>query len=41
MKPSRYHLELGTTAACNKRLMEEIKGLGKRALKCQRGIVSC
>ena len=28
-----YHLELGTTAACTKRLIEETKGLGMRALK--------
>ena len=28
-----YHLELGATAACNKRLIEETKGVGMRALK--------
>ena len=33
MKLSRYRLELGSTAACTKRLMEETKELGKRALK--------
>ena len=33
MKLIRYHLELGTTAACTKILMEETKGLGQRELK--------
>ena len=33
MKSSRYHLELVSTAACIKRLIEETKGLGERALK--------
>ena len=33
MTLNRYHLELGATAACTKILIEETKGLGKRALK--------
>ena len=33
MKLIRYHLELGATAACTKRLMEETKGLGQRSVK--------
>ena len=33
MKSIRYHFELGETSACTKRLMQETKGLGKRALK--------
>ena len=33
MNSSRYHLELGATAACVKRLMEETKGMGQRSLK--------
>ena len=33
MKLIRYHLELGATASCTKRLMEETKGFGQRALK--------
>ena len=33
MKLSRYCLELVATAACTKRLMEETKGMGQRALK--------
>ena len=33
MKSSWYYLELGTTTACTKRLTEETKGLGERALK--------
>ena len=33
MYSSRYHLELGATAACVKRLMEETKGMGQRSLK--------
>ena len=33
MNSSRYHLDLGATAASTKRLMEYIKGLGQRALK--------
>ena len=33
MKSIRYHLELGAIAACNKRLMEETKRLGQRAMK--------
>ena len=33
MKLIRYHLELGATAVYTKRLMEETKGMGQRALK--------
>ena len=33
MKSSRYHLQLGATAACTKRLMEDTKGLGQMAVK--------
>ena len=33
MDSSRYHLELGTTAAYTKMLMEETKGMGQRAVK--------
>ena len=33
MKSSRYNLELDATAACTKRLMEDMKGLGQRAFK--------
>ena len=30
---NRYHLELGTTSTCTKRLMEDTKGMGQRVLK--------
>ena len=33
MKSGRYHLELGGTSACTKRLMEGTKLLGQRAVK--------
>ena len=33
MKLTWYHLELGDTAACTKRLTEETKGMGQRTLK--------
>ena len=33
MNSSRYPLELGAADACTKRLVEETKGLGQRALK--------
>ena len=33
MKLNQYHLELGATAACTKRFMEEMKVMGQRALK--------
>ena len=33
MELSRYHLELGATAACNKIFMEEKTGLGQISLK--------
>ena len=33
MESSHYHLDLFSTAACSKRLMEETKGLGQRDLK--------
>ena len=33
MKSSRYHLELGATSACTNVLMEDMKGVSKRALK--------
>ena len=39
MKSSRYHLELGATAACTNKLMEEINVLGQRDLK--RSIRDC
>ena len=29
MKKSKYHLELGVTASCTKRVMEPEKGLGQ------------
>ena len=41
MKSIRYHLELGATAACTKRLMEETKGLGHRDLKVSTRDFSC
>ena len=34
MNLSRYNLELDTTSACTKRLTEETKVLGQRAMKC-------
>ena len=33
MKSNQYHLELVVTAACTKRMMEEMKGIGQRSLK--------
>ena len=33
MKSNQYHLELVATAACTKRMMEEMKGMGQRSLK--------
>ena len=33
MKSARYHLGLGATDVRNKILMEDMKGLGQRALK--------
>ena len=33
MKSSRYNFELGATASCTNKLMEETKGLGQRAFK--------
>ena len=33
MKSTWYHLELGATVACTKRLIEETNGLGQRSLK--------
>ena len=33
MKDSRYHKELGATAACKKRMMEETKGIGQKSKK--------
>ena len=33
MKKSRYHQELGATAACTKRMMEETKGIGQNSKK--------
>ena len=33
MKSSLYYMELGDTSACTKKLVEDTKGLGKRALK--------
>ena len=33
MESILYHLELGTTSACTKRFMEEMKVMGQRALK--------
>ena len=33
MKSIRYHLELGAAATCTKIFMDEMKGLGQRALK--------
>ena len=33
MKDSRYQKELGATAACMKRMMEETKGIGQKSKK--------
>ena len=33
MKDSRYQKELGATAACTKRMMEETKGIGQKSKK--------
>ena len=33
MKESRYQKELGATAACTKRMMEETKGIGQKSKK--------
>ena len=33
MKYSRYQKELGATAACTKRMMEETKGIGQKSKK--------
>ena len=33
MKDSGYHQELGATAACTKRMMEETKGIGHKSKK--------
>ena len=33
MKDSRYQKELGSTAACTKRMMEEKKGIGQKSKK--------
>ena len=33
MKNSRYQQELGATAACTKRMMEETKGIGQKYKK--------
>ena len=33
MKDSRYQKELGSTAACTKRMMEETKGIGQNSKK--------
>ena len=33
MKNSRYHQELGTTATCTKRMMEETQGIGQKSKK--------
>ena len=41
MKSILYHLELGTTSACTKILMEETKGLGQRAVKGSTRDFSC
>ena len=39
MKNSRYQQELGATAACTKRMMEETKGIGQKSKK--RGPKDC
>ena len=41
MKDSRYQKDLGATAACTKRMMEETKGIGQKSKKGGRRIVSC
>ena len=41
MKKSRYQQELGATAACTKRMMEETKGVGQKSKNGGRRIVSC
>ena len=33
MKHSRYQKELGSTSACNKRMMEATKGIGQKSIK--------
>ena len=33
MKDSRYQKDLGATAACTKRMMEETKGIGQKSKK--------
>ena len=33
MKHSKYHHELGATAACTKRIMEATKGIGQKSIK--------
>ena len=33
MKHSKYQKELGANAACNKRMMEATKGIGKKSIK--------
>ena len=33
MKNSRYQKELGATAACTKRMMEETRGIGQKSKK--------
>ena len=33
MKSIRYHLDLGATSTCTKRLVDEKKGLGQSALE--------
>ena len=33
MKDSRYQKELGATAACTKRMMEETRGIGQKSKK--------
>ena len=41
MKDSRYQQEIGATAACTKRMMEETKEIGQNSKKGVRRIVSC
>ena len=41
MKDILYQQELGSTAACMKRVMEETKGVGQKSKKGGRRIVSC
>ena len=41
MKDSRYQQELGATAACTNRMMEETKGIGHKSKKGDQRIVSC